>query len=63
MRFLVDQPVSPKLAEWLRSEGHQAAHVRDRGLSSATDEEIFAVAADEDSVGSAAPRERTGVTG
>lgn len=53
MRFLLDQPVSHKLAAWLRSvEGglHDAVHVRDRALSRATDEEIFALAVAEQRV-------------
>lgn len=44
MKFLVDQPVSPLLAEWLRSAGHDAAHVRERGLSAAPDQQIVDVA-------------------
>jgi predicted nuclease of predicted toxin-antitoxin system len=47
MRFLVDQPVSPLLAQWLSSdEGgcHDAVHVRQRGLSAAEDAAIFALA-------------------
>lgn len=50
MRFLVDQPVSPILAEWLRSVGHDAYHVRDRGLSRAADELLFQVAISEERV-------------
>jgi len=50
MRFLVDQPVSPMLAQWLRSVGHEAFHVRERGLSRAADEDIFAVAVAENAV-------------
>jgi predicted nuclease of predicted toxin-antitoxin system len=44
MTFLVDQPVSPLLAQWLREAGHDAFHVRERGLSRASDEDIFALA-------------------
>jgi predicted nuclease of predicted toxin-antitoxin system len=44
MRFLVDQPVSPLAAEWLRQAGHEAWHVRERGLSRASDEAVFAMA-------------------
>jgi predicted nuclease of predicted toxin-antitoxin system len=44
MKFLVDQPVSPLLARWLRDAGHDALHVRERGLSRATDEALFALA-------------------
>jgi predicted nuclease of predicted toxin-antitoxin system len=32
MRFLVDNPVSPLVAETLRRSGHDAVHVLDYGL-------------------------------
>ncbi|MBX9736602.1 MAG: DUF5615 family PIN-like protein [Phycisphaerales bacterium] len=49
MMFLIDQPVSPSLAAWLRSaEG--GGHVRERGMSSATDVDIFALAVAESRV-------------
>ncbi len=41
MRFLVDNALSPLVAEELRRAGHEALHVRDRGMQAATDEEIF----------------------
>ena len=47
MNFLIDQPVSPMLAAWLRSpEGgsHDAVHARERGLSRTPDTELFALA-------------------
>jgi len=50
MKFLVDQPVSPMLADWLRRAGHDAYHLREQGLSRLRDEEIFARAVDEDRV-------------
>jgi predicted nuclease of predicted toxin-antitoxin system len=50
VRFLVDNALSPILAELLRHSGHDAVHVRDRGLRDAADEEIFNCAADEDRV-------------
>lgn len=50
MRFLVDQPVSPLLTDWLREAGHEAFHVRERGLSRASDEEIFSVATSEGAI-------------
>ncbi|HEY3088426.1 MAG TPA: DUF5615 family PIN-like protein [Jatrophihabitantaceae bacterium] len=37
MRFLLDNNLSPKLAEFLRAAGHDVVHVRDIGLGSATD--------------------------
>ncbi|MBL8877115.1 MAG: DUF5615 family PIN-like protein [Phycisphaerae bacterium] len=44
MRFLVDQPVSSLLSQWLRSVGHDAQHVRDRGMSASTDTAILDLA-------------------
>jgi len=50
MRFLVDNALSPKVAEGLRRAGHDAIHVRDVGLGSATDIEILEQAAIEDRI-------------
>ncbi len=44
MRFLVDNNLSPILAEVLRSAGHDVTHVRDIGLEAATDEVVLATA-------------------
>jgi predicted nuclease of predicted toxin-antitoxin system len=44
MKFLVDQPVSPLLAAWLRERGHDAVHVRDIGLAAAPDTQLVALA-------------------
>ena len=41
MRFLVDNALSPFIAEGLRKAGHNAAHVRDYGLQTADDVTIF----------------------
>ena len=45
MRFLVDANLSPRVAEWLRSQGHEAVHVFDRGLTQAGDHPILEEAA------------------
>lgn len=41
MRFLIDNALSPVVAEGLRQAGHDATHVRDHGLAAAEDEVIF----------------------
>lgn len=50
MKFLVDQNLSPLLADELRSAGHDAAHTRDLDLRTADDEVILQRALDEDRV-------------
>ncbi|MCU0253779.1 MAG: DUF5615 family PIN-like protein [Acidobacteria bacterium] len=47
MKFLVDNALSPRLADGLRDAGHDAVHVRDLGLAGATDDELFRLAASE----------------
>lgn len=42
MRFLIDNALSPVIAEGLRRSGHDAIHVRDLGLAAADDELLFA---------------------
>jgi len=41
MKFLVDMPLSPKLAEWLKEFGHDAVHAHWIGMDRASDEELL----------------------
>jgi len=50
MRFLINNCLSPAVAGGLAQAGHDATHVRDYGLQSALDEDIFARAAEEDRI-------------
>ena len=50
MRFLIDNALSFRVAEFLRNSGHDAVHVRDYGLSAATDSVILERAQSEDRI-------------
>ena len=50
MKFLIDNAVSPEVAELLRAAGHDAVHVRDRGMADAADEQLMALAVTEERV-------------
>jgi predicted nuclease of predicted toxin-antitoxin system len=47
LRFLVDNALSPRIADRLREAGHEAVHVRDYGMQAADDDVIFDRAASE----------------
>ena len=44
MRLLIDAALSPLVARELQRSGHDAVHVRDRGMASAPDIDIVALA-------------------
>ena len=47
MKFFLDMPLSPALARWLSSQGHDALHAMDLGLQRAADIDIIARAKQE----------------
>ena len=50
MRFLVDMPLSPGLADWLVQGGHDAVHASAIGLARAPDTEILERARDQERI-------------
>lgn len=50
MRILVDMNVSIRVAEALRDQGHDVAHLREQSLSRLSDPEVFAKAWEESRV-------------
>jgi predicted nuclease of predicted toxin-antitoxin system len=50
VRFLVDESLSPRVAELLRVADHDAVHVREIGLKSAPDPVVLEAAASEERV-------------
>ena len=50
MRFLIDNALSPVVAQALNDVGHDATHIRDYGLQIARDEEVFSRAVEENRV-------------
>lgn len=50
MKFLIDNALSPIIAEGLKKAGHDAIHVREYGLQASEDEVIFERAAREDCI-------------
>ena len=50
LKLLLDENLSPKVAEWLRLAGIDAVHIRDRGLLEASDREVLEKAYTEDRI-------------
>ena len=50
MQFLADMGVSQGIVDWLRTEGHDAVHLREQGLHRLPDADIFAKAIAENQI-------------
>lgn len=50
MKFLVDMPLSPAVARWLRQRGHDAIHASAVGLEQSSDVDVLARAARENRI-------------
>ena len=50
MKFIIDNALSPDVAKLLRTAGHDAIHVRDRGMGEEEDEHVLEPAAAEERV-------------
>ena len=50
MRFLIDNALSPIVAGFLAAAGHNAIHVRDRGMQTAPDSDIIDLALTENRI-------------
>jgi len=50
MKFLIDMPASPELVPWLEEKGHEAVHVQDIGLGTASDSKIMSRAVSEERI-------------
>jgi predicted nuclease of predicted toxin-antitoxin system len=50
VRFLADMGVDIRVVDWLRTQGHDAVHLRELGMHRASDEAILAKAIAEDRI-------------
>jgi predicted nuclease of predicted toxin-antitoxin system len=50
VKFLIDSSLSPTIARGLKQAGHDAVHLRDYGMQSASDVEVFKFAVEQDRI-------------